>query len=330
MIVEEKLHFINKQGQVMDISLTDSKSEALGTDEGDGSCFSEFINGRILYAATNDKVEAPDLARFIFKDSQGQLRYVHGIPGKKTLVLDAVYTGDFDINLNCPYGGRIIVRSSNGSQGFNGRNQSWSDSGGHRYGGNSGYGWQLNLGNSSDYVEFTAPSGGGGGARGQDSTYEAGNGGVGSQLILEFGKLILPLSARTGLNGGGEGTFHSRPNNDDGGPGGASWPYSSFFSTHHKGQRSPDQPVKSYTTSTPGLYGSTTHIINYGSKGGAGGRGWYNQAVKRWYANGTDKTDQVARLANVAVNVGGFDISASLSNLSTATHSVEIYKYKYI
>ena len=32
---KKKLHFINKQGQVMDIALTDSKSEALGTDEGD-------------------------------------------------------------------------------------------------------------------------------------------------------------------------------------------------------------------------------------------------------------------------------------------------------
>jgi len=313
MIVEEKLHILNKQGQVMDISLTDSKSEALGTDEGDGSCFSEFINGRILYAATNDKVEAPDPARFMFKDSQGQLRYVHGIPGKKTLVLDAVYTGDFDINLNCPYGGRIIVRSSNGSQGFNGRNQGWSDSGG-RYGGNSGYGWKLNLGNSSDYVEFTAPSGGGGGARGQRSDYAAGNGGAGSQLILEFGKLLLPLSARTGLNKGGAGTFHSSPNNDDGGPGGASWPYSDSSATH-RGQKSPDQPK---------------NHRNHGSIGGAGGAGYKNQAVKRWYANGTDKTDQVANLAQVAVNVGGFDISASLSDLSTATHSVEIYKYKYV
>lgn len=328
MIVEEKLHILNKQGQVMDISLTDSKSEALGTDEGDGSCFSEFINGRILYAATNDKVEAPDPARFIFKDSQGQLRYVHGIPGKKTLVLDAVYTGDFDINLNCPYGGRIIVRSSNGSQGFNGQNQRWGDSGGNRYGGNSGYGWRLNLGNSSDYIEFTAPSGGGGGARGQHSGYAAGNGGVGSQLILEFGKLILPLSARTGLHEGGIGTYHSSPYNDDGGPGGASWPYSDSSATH-KGQTSPNQPRETYTTSDN--YGhTTTHVSNYGSKGGAGGAGYKNQAVNRWYSNGTDKTNQVANLANVAVNVGGFDISASLSDLSTATHSVEIYKYIYV
>lgn len=315
MIVEEKLHFINKQGQVMDISLTDSKSEALGTDEGDGSCFSEFINGRILYAATNDKVEAPDPARFIFKDSQGQLRYVHGIPGKKTLVLDAVYTGDFDINLNCPYGGRIIVRSSNGSQGYNGRDQSWNASGG-RYGGNSGYGWKLNLGNSSDYVEFTAPSGGGGGARGHHSNYEAGNGGVGSQLILEFGKLILPLSARTGLHEGGEGIYFKEKNiNNSGGPGGGSWPYSDILSDTHRGQKSPDQP---------------RILGNYGSVGGAGGAGYKNQAVKRWYANGADKTSQVVNLANVAVNVGGFDISASLSDLSTATHSVEIYKYIYV
>lgn len=306
MIVEEKLHILNKQGQVMDISLTDSKSEALGTDEGDGSCFSEFINGRILYAATNDKVEAPDPARFMFKDSQGQLRYVHGIPGKKTLVLDAVYTGDFDINLNCPYGGRIIVRSSNGSQGYN-ESRRWSDSG-HRHGGNSGYGWKLNLGNSSDYVEFTAPSGGGGGARGQYSSHAAGNGGIGSQLILEFGKLILPLSARTGLNGGGEGKYHSGlTRGDDGGPGGASWPYSDP-SESHKGQTSPNDSL---------------------SKGGIGGAGYQNQAVKRWYANGTDKTDQVVNLAEVAVNVGGFDISASLSDLSTSTHSVEIYKYIY-
>lgn len=328
MIVEEKLHILNKQGQVMDISLTDSKSEALGTDEGDGSCFSKFINGRILYAATNDKVEAPDPARFIFKDSQGQLRYVHGIPGTKTLVLDAVYTGDFDINLNCPYGGRIIVRSSNGSQGFNGWGQSWGDSGGHRYGGNSGYGWQLNLGNSSDYIEFTAPSGGGGGARGQNSNYSAGSGGAGSQLILEFGKLILPLSARTGLHEGGKGTYHRSPYNDDGGPGGASWPYSDSSATH-KGQTSPNQPRETYTTSDN--YGNTTtHVLNYGSIGGAGGAGYKNQAVNRWYANGTDKTNQVANLANVAVNVGGFDISASLSDLSTATHSVEIYKYIYV
>lgn len=311
MIVEEKLHFINKQGQVMDIALTDSKSEALGTDEGDGSCFSEFINGRILYAATNDKVEAPDPARFIFKDSQGQLRYVHGIPGKKTLVLDAVYTGDFDINLNCPYGGRIIIRSSNGSQGYNGKSNGWDDAN-RRHGGNSGYGWKLNLGNLSDYVEFTAPSGGGGGARGQRSLFEAGGGGAGSQLILEFGKLILPLSARTGLNGGGEGTWSHH--NDDGGPGGASWPYSDSSATH-RGQKSPDQPK---------------NIANNGSRGGAGGAGYKNQAVYRWYANGTDKTNQVANLAQVAVNVGGFDISASLSDLSTATHSVEIYKYKYV
>lgn len=326
MIVEEKLHILNKQGQVMDISLTDSKSEALGTDEGDGSCFSTFRNGRILYAATNDKVDAPDPVRFIFKDSQGQLRYVHGIPGTKTLVLDAVYTGDFDINLNCPYGGRIIVRSSNGSQGANSRGHDWG--GYHRPGGNSGYGWQLNLGNSSDYVEFTAPSGGGGGARGQYSGYEAGGGGVGSRLIIEFGKLILPLSARTGLNGGGEGTFHSSPYNDDGGPGGASWPYSDS-SASHKGQTSPDQPRESYHTSDS--YGNTTlHITNYGSKGGAGGAGYKNQAVKRWYANGTDKTNQVVNLANVAVNVGGFDIRALLRDESTATHSVEIYKYIYV
>lgn len=328
MIVEEKLHILNKQGQVMDIALTDSKSEALGTDEGDGSCFSEFINGRILYAATNDKVEAPDLARFMFKDSQGQLRYVHGIPGKKTLVLDAVYTGDFDINLNCPYGGRIIVRSSNGSQGYNGKSAGWSDS--HRYGGNSGYGWKLNLGNLSDYVEFTAPSGGGGGARGQKSGYPAGNGGVGSQLIIEFGKLILPLSARTGLNGGGEGTYHKRPLNDDGGPGGASWPYSDSSAATHRGQTSPNQPRETYTTSDYGGYNTTTHISNYGSKGGAGGAGYKNQAVKRLYANGTDRTYQVDNYPNVEVNVGGFDIYASLSDLSTATHSVEIYKYKYI
>lgn len=320
MIVEEKLHVLNRQGQVMDISLTDTKSEALGTDEGDGTCLSVFRNGRILYAATNDKVDVPDPALLVLKDSQGQLRYVHGIPGTKTLVLDAVYTGDFDINLNCPYGGRIIVRSSNGSQGFNGKNQSWGDSGGHRYGGNSGYGWQLNLGNSSDYVEFTAPSGGGGGARGQKSNYSAGGGGAGSQLIIEFGKLILPLSARTGLNGGGKGTFHSSPNNDDGGPGGASWPYSDS-SASHRGQGSLNQPMG---------YNTITHITNYGSKGGAGGAGYKNQAVNRWYANGTDKTNQVVNLANVAVNVGGFDISASLSDLSTATHSVEIYKYKYI
>lgn len=328
MIVEEKLHFINKQGQVMDIALTDSKSEALGTDEGDGSCFSEFINGRILYAATNDKVEAPDPARFIFKDSQGQLRYVHGIPGKKTLVLDAVYTGDFDIYLNCPYGGRIIVRSSNGSQGYNNSSRGWDDSG-HRYGGNSGYGWQLDLGNSYNFIEFTAPSGGGGGARGQNSGYPAGRGGVGSQLILEFGKLLLPLSARTGLNGGGKGTFHSRPNNDDGGPGGASWPYSDS-SNHHRGQGSLNQPKESYTTTDS--YGNyvSTHVSNYGSKGGAAGAGYRNQAVRTWRVNGQDKTSQVAKLANVAVNVGGFDISASLSDLSTATHSVEIYKYKYI
>lgn len=328
MIVEEKLHFINKQGQVMDIALTDSKSEALGTDEGDGSCFSTFRNGRILYAATNDKIDAPDPVRFIFKDSQGQLRHVHGIPGTKTLVLDAVYTGDFDINLNCPYGGRIIVRSSSGSQGFNGRGQLWGESGG-RYGGNSGYGWQLNLGNSYNFIEFTAPSGGGGGARGQDSGYAAGNGGAGSQLIIEFGKLILPLSARTGLNGGGEGTSHSRPLNDDGGPGGASWPYSDSSATH-RGQTSPNQPVQSYTTSDYGGYNTTTHIYNYGSKGGAGGAGYRNQAVRTWRVNGQDKTSQVVNLANVAVNVGGFDISASLSDLSTATHSVEIYKYKYI
>lgn len=326
MIVEEKLHFINKQGQVMDIALTDSKSEALGTDEGDGSCFSTFRNGRILYAATNDKVEAPDPARFIFKDSQGQLRHVHGIPGTKTLVLDAVYTGDFDINLNCPYGGRIIIRSSNGSQGYNGKSNGWDDAN-RRHGGNSGYGWKLNLGNLSDYVEFTAPSGGGGGARGQRSGYPAGNGGAGSQLILEFGKLILPLSARTGLNGGGEGTWHHR--NDDGGPGGASWPYSDSSATH-RGQKSPNQPVESYDyTDSYGNYVST-HILNYGSKGGAGGAGYKNQAVKRLYANGTDRTYQVDNYPNVEVNVGGFDIYASLSDLSTATHSVEIYKYKYI
>ena len=311
----------------MDISLTDSKSEALGTDEGDGSCFSEFINGRVLYAATNDKVEAPDPARFIFKDSQGQLRYVHGIPGKKTLVLDAVYTGDFDINLNWPYGGRIIVRSSNGSQGYNGRSNKWNSADG-RPGGNSGYGWKLNLGNLTDYVEFTAPSGGGGGARGQNSGFSAGSGGAGSQLILEFGRLSLPLSARTGLNWGGTGTFHSSPENDDGGPGGASWPYSDSSATH-KGQTSPNQPGETYTTSDN--YGhTTTHVLNYGSKGGAGGAGYKNQAVNRWYSNGTDKTNQVANLANVAVNVGGFDISASLSDLSTATHSVEIYKYIYV
>ena len=327
MIVEEKLHVINKQGQVMDISLTDSKSEALGTDEGDGSCFSEFINGRILYAATNDKVEAPDPARFMFKDSQGQLRYVHGIPGTKTLVLDAVYTGDFDIDLNCPYGGRIIIRSSNGSQGYNGNSNGWSDADG-RHGGNSGYGWKLNLGNSFDYVEFTAPSGGGGGARGQNSGYSAGGGGAGSQLVLEFGSLSLPLSARTGLNGGGTGTYHRSPYNDDGGPGGASWPYSDSSATH-KGQASPNQSRESYSTTDK--YGHTsTHISNLGSNGGAGGAGYKNQAVNRWYANGQDKTGQVANLANVTVNVGGFDISASLSDLSTATHSVEIYKYIYV
>lgn len=327
MIVEEKLHVLNKQGQVMDISLTDSKSEALGTDEGDGSCFSTFRNGRILYAATNDKVDAPDPVRFIFKDSQGQLRHVHGIPGTKTLVLDATYTGDFDIDLNCPYGGRIIIRSSNGSQGYNGRSAGWGDSDG-RYGGNSGYGWKLNLGNSSDYIEFTAPSGGGGGARGQYSSYSAGGGGVGSQLILEFGKLLLPLSARTGLHGGGKGTYNRNPNNDDGGPGGSSWPYSDS-SASHMGQKSPNQPIESYTTSDN--YGhTTTHITNYGSKGGAGGAGYKNQAVYRWYTDGQDKTNQVANLAEVDVNVGGFDISARLSDLSTATHSVEIYKYIYV
>lgn len=327
MIVEEKLHVLNKQGQVMDISLTDSKSEALGTDEGDGSCFSTFRNGRILYAATNDKVDAPDPVRFIFKDSQGQLRYVHGIPGTKTLVLDATYTGNFDIDLNCPYGGRIIIRSSNGSQGYNGRKAGWGDSGG-RYGGNSGYGWKLNLGNSSDYIEFTAPSGGGGGARGQYSDYSAGGGGVGSQLILEFGRLSLPLSARTGLNGGGKGTYHGNPHNDDGGPGGASWPYSDSSATH-KGQKSPNQPRETYTTSDN--YGTTTtHISNRGSIGGAGGAGYKNQAVYRWYTDGQDKTNQVANLAEVTVNVGGFDISAILRDSSTATHSVEIYKYIYV
>ncbi|MBP5359504.1 MAG: hypothetical protein J6Y69_10055 [Treponema sp.] len=327
MIVEEKLHVLNKQGQVMDISLTDVKSEALGTDEGDGTCLSVFRNGRILYAATNDKVDVPDPALLALKDSQGQLRYVHGIPGTKTLVLDATYTGNFDIDLDCPYGGRIIIRSSNGSQGYNGKSNSWSSANG-RYGGNSGYGWKLNLGNLSDYVEFTAPSGGGGGARGQNSNYSAGGGGAGSQLVLEFGRLSLPLSARTGLNGGGSGTFHSSPNNDDGGPGGASWPYSDS-STTHKGQASQNQGRTE--SCTKDKYGHTTcTVTNYGSRGGAGGAGYKNQAVREWYVNGLDKSSLVADLAEVTVNVSGFDISASLSDLSTTTHSVEIYKYMYV
>ena len=327
MIVDEKLHIINSHGEVVDIALTDDKNIALATDSLKTSCLAVYRNGRILYAGTNDKVDVPDAALLKLRDGQGQLRYVHGIPGTKTLVLDTTYTGNFDIDLDCPYGGRIIIRSSNGSQGYNGGSNGWS-SADRRHGGNSGYGWKLNLGNLSDYVEFTAPSGGGGGARGQNSGYSAGGGGAGSQLILEFGRLSLPLSARTGLNGGGTGTFHSSPSNDDGGPGGASWPYSDS-SAAHKGQKSQDQPRTE--SCTRDKYGKVTcSVTNYGSSGGAGGAGYKNQAVREWYVNGLDKSSLVADLAEVTVNVSGFDISASLSDLSTTTHSVEIYKYMYV
>lgn len=327
MIVDEKLHIINSHGEVVDIALTDTKSEALGTDGGDGTCLSVYRNGRILYAATNDKVDVPDAALLKLRDGQGQLRYVHGIPGTKTLVLAATYTGNFDITLDCPYGGRMVIRSSNGSQGYNGKSNSWSSSDG-RHGGNSGYGWKINIGSEYDYVEFTAPSGGGGGARGQNSGYAAGGGGAGSQLILEFGSISLPLSARTGLNGGGTGTFHSLPNNDDGGPGGASWPYSDS-SADHKGASSPSQGRTE--SCTRDKYGNVTcTVTNYGPRGGAGGAGYKNQVVRSWYVNGLDKTGQVENLSEATVNVSGFDIYASLNNLSTATHSVEIYKYMYV
>ena len=153
-IVSEQLH-LYKNGEQIDIALTDDKEMALGTDSGDGTCLSVFMNGRVLFAATNDKKNVPDVAPLALKDGLGNIRYVHKMPGTKTPVLYATYTGSFSLaSLDFPFGGYIVARASNGS---NGKTRSSDNDGG-----DSGYGWRVNIDGTSCIVPSGAGGGGGG------------------------------------------------------------------------------------------------------------------------------------------------------------------------
>ncbi|MBR0124299.1 MAG: hypothetical protein IJJ66_11210 [Treponema sp.] len=261
-IVNEQLH-LYKDGEQIDIALTDDKEMALGTDSGDGTCLSVFMNGRVLYAATNDKKNVPDIAPLALKDGLGNIRYVHKRPGTKTPVLYATYTGSFSLtSLDFPFGGYIVARASNGSNGTTG--------GSDKDGGASGYGGSVNVDGTSHVV----PSGGGGGGGGTFSgtkpsgytnisngrTGEAGSGGKGSTVTINIEEGSHSISASVGRNYGDDGKGL------DGGVGGSSWPSSSASATLHKGS--------SGSSATVGRASYMGRTYSYG-RAGSGARGGY-------------------------------------------------------
>lgn len=265
-VATEQLHIINKHGQQIDIPLLEDKDLATAVDTGDGTCLTVYMNGRKLYAPTTNQKDIPDEACMMLKDANGEIRYIHQIYGTKTAVLYATYTGSFTISgLECPFGGYIIAKSSNGSSGSSGTGTTKGGSGG-----NSGMGWSINV-NGTSYVIPSGGGGGGGGAGGRrasggnakdGSPGGGGGGGYGSTVTIPFEDTVLTVNGTRGQNAG------SGRNGTAGGAGGNSYPDSVSTATLHKGN-------SGASGSAGGNYSYNGRVIRYGSPGGAGGEGGY-------------------------------------------------------
>ena len=313
---ERKLHFINSLGVQVDIPLYDNKAEALSNDEADGQAFAVFDGEKPLYAPTNDKIDVPDQAVLHFVDKDRKLRHVHSRIGELTLVRYATLTTSFyDIEIDFPYGGKIVARASNGSPQYR-------SSSTRAYGGSSGFGWRIKVSNGLARAVLFAPSGAGAGGNGETKVYPydvdrywapVGNG---SELCLNFFKGTLSISGECGQNGGGDFVYHANPYGNDGGRGGNSWPNSSSQAAPHRGGNGVAGSNRGYQ----GAYGYVT--TDWGGKGGAGGYGCENVVGE---VNGSPLPAGFAEFA-----LGEIEFAATLNDSSQSAHSVEIWRWEYV